>query len=141
VQGGINLYTFVVNNPLSFWDPYGLARGDWWDVRTYLPDYGRARQIALEELQKHRGHNDADDAARHAEWSYRMYQEIGPFTAWSAGIGHELDDMIHGQPWSEFRMDLHNNREGRRAADENRAINPNNLITAPGGGGGRYALY
>jgi RHS repeat-associated protein len=36
-SGGINLYGFVGNNPINFVDPYGLAKGDWWDPRTYLP--------------------------------------------------------------------------------------------------------
>jgi len=27
----------VGNNPVNWVDPYGLARGDWWDPRTYVP--------------------------------------------------------------------------------------------------------
>jgi hypothetical protein len=58
-----------------------------------LPDYGKARAIAMEELRLHRGHNDIDDALRHAEWSCRMTKEIGPYTA---GVGHEIDGWLHG---------------------------------------------
>ncbi len=34
--GGINLYGYVGNNPVNFYDPYGLAIGDWWDARTWF---------------------------------------------------------------------------------------------------------
>ena len=37
--GDTNLYGYVMNDPINFIDPSGLARGDWWDPRTYvLPD-------------------------------------------------------------------------------------------------------
>ena len=34
--GGLNLYGYVGNNPVNFYDPYGLAIGDWWDARTWF---------------------------------------------------------------------------------------------------------
>ncbi|HZT22344.1 MAG TPA: RHS repeat-associated core domain-containing protein, partial [Verrucomicrobiae bacterium] len=34
--GGLDLYGFVANNPINFYDPYGLAIGDWWDARTWF---------------------------------------------------------------------------------------------------------
>jgi len=33
--GGLNLYGFVLNDPVSFHDPLGLELGDWWDARSY----------------------------------------------------------------------------------------------------------
>jgi hypothetical protein len=38
LAGGINQYSYVGNNPLNWVNPMGLAKGDWWDPRTYLPE-------------------------------------------------------------------------------------------------------
>jgi hypothetical protein len=124
--------------PTSSADSPGSEARSPWDPRQYLPDYGRAREIADEELELHHGHNDADDALRHADWSRRMQTEIGPFTSWSAGTLHEVDNLLHGGPWRESMMDLHNNAEGRSAASQNRSIDPNNLRINPRQTRGRY---
>jgi hypothetical protein len=106
----------------------------WWD----LPAKGElAHQIAGQELARSREaardagddnpHNDAFDAMRHARWSQRMAEEIGPRFAWLAGTEHELEGGLGGQPMAEAMMDLRNNAEGRRAAAEGRPIAARNL--------------
>jgi RHS repeat-associated protein len=34
--GGINLFSYVWANPITYFDYFGLAKGDWWDIRTYV---------------------------------------------------------------------------------------------------------
>jgi hypothetical protein len=58
-----------------------------------------------------------------------MSTEVGVSTALAVGVGHEIDGMIHGQPAAELYMDMNNNREGRRSAEEHRPIDTGNLIT------------
>ena len=149
--GDVNLYAYVGNNPLNWTDPWGLSRGDWWDVRTYTPDLGRARVIAAEVLAETQRnfpgsplHNDAADAWRHARWSSRMVNEIGWGTAVTAGYGHELENLYEqwqaGRPiaWSEMWMDLHNNREGRSGRDAWRLLLEGRLRTRPIGDAVEY---
>jgi RHS repeat-associated protein len=35
-MGGLNLYRAMANNSINYIDPYGLAPGDWWDLRTWV---------------------------------------------------------------------------------------------------------
>ena len=96
-------------------------------------------------------HNNAPDAMRHARWSQRMVTEIDPISARLFGIAHEFEGSLpapdrlkrwnapqslqqlardrdwHDQSDSEALMDMRNNAEGRRAAQERRAVNPANL--------------
>lgn len=129
----MNLYGYVNNDPINLLDVSGFRVGDWWDLPA---NFDRARQIANEELAKRpSGHNNAEDAMRHAEWSRRMVEEINDFTAWVAGTGHELDGVFRGQPWGEAFMDLHNNAVGREAGRNRSPVNPNDLQNSPGDGG------
>lgn len=129
--GDVNYFAYVGNNPVHFVDPLGLAVGDWWDLPA---NFQRAQEIARQELQNRpSGHNDAEDAMRHAVWNSRMVHETNTFTAWVAGVGHEIEGLSSGQPWGEAMMDLHNNAVGR-AAGGHSPITPNVLRTSPTNG-------
>ena len=130
IKGGINLYGYVGNNPVNLWDPLGLSPSDWWDIPAKI---GRAQEIANDEKAKHHGHNDCDDANRHAEWSKRMADELGGWFSDLVGTGHELEGLLNRAPFDETVMDLNNNKEGRNSSREGRNINQNNLRTAPTG--------
>ena len=69
------------------------------------------------------GRNDASDAFRHAYWSFRMAQLIGPADAKRVGDGHERRPLSSymsfslsgpGQEPGELLMDLFNNHVGRQ---------------------------
>jgi len=114
--GGLNFYSFCANNPIQFVDRWGLKVGDWWDL---VANYKRAQQIADEMHRNFAGnHNNLFDAMRHALWSKRTVEETNWFTAYTAGVGHEIDNLLHGGPWRETLMDLHNNSIGRNAAGQ-----------------------
>jgi hypothetical protein len=113
------------------------------------------RSIAEQERQAFLGHhNDLGDAMRHAEWSQRMAQQIGPVFSGLAGLQHEgvnmadavgslpqrlsygaYNDAAHHpsvlQTLSESGMDLRNNAEGIAAAVGGRPIDPRNLQARP----------
>jgi hypothetical protein len=149
----------VSNTPpsarLTLHEQAALARAprkpqqQWWNIPA---KYEAAKRIKGEVLESYPGRNDAGDAMRHAELSRRMATEIDPVTSTLAGLFHEIDNSIpekyvqamppgplrrHAREnwWgpndAERDMDLHNNREGLRAAREGRAVNPANLRLAP----------
>jgi RHS repeat-associated protein len=138
--GDVNLYAYAGNNPVNFVDPFGLAVGDWWDLQA---NFSRASEIADEELlRRPRDHNNLGDALRHAEWSMRTTAETNAFTAWFAGVGHEVKNILFdAQGPSETFMDLINNAEGRRAAMNNRPVDVNNLRASLNGTNGNYGSY
>jgi hypothetical protein len=99
------------------------------------PTYGGSRNpyTILSEGKELPGHNDMGDAVRHAETSRRLSAAIGVPAAFTLGTIREiLERWQHNQPRGEMTMDLHNNREGRRAYQEDRPVNPRNLQTLPG---------
>jgi hypothetical protein len=116
--------------------PLGERAKRWWDLPAKLE---LGHRIAREELAAsvaaaeatgtRAAHNNAYDAMRHARWSERMAQEIGPSFAALAGLEHELENTLQGQGRAEALMDLRNNAEGRRAAADHRPIDPRNLQT------------
>lgn len=93
---------------------------------------GVARRIANEELQRTeslmrqrgiRRFNDVYDAERHARWTYRMSQEIGPRLAHQISSLYEMKGLLYDrQPIRNSRMDLHNNALGIREYLNNRPI-------------------
>ncbi len=106
-----------------------------WNIPAKL---GAAGRIADDEKRLHVGHhNDLGDAERHAEWSQRMADDLGPAFSTAVGIAHEIQETPpswlggQGQPLSEMVMDLHNNAEGVRASRRGRAIDPQHLMDHP----------
>ncbi|MEW6600529.1 MAG: RHS repeat-associated core domain-containing protein [Nitrospirota bacterium] len=129
LEGGVNLYAYVGNNPVNLIDPFGLAVGDWWDIPA---NFTRAYKISVEErANRPTAHNTSEDAMRHAEWNRRMVEETNSFTAWISGVGHEIDNFINGQPWSEGMMDLYNNAVGRAAGRAGVPVDPSKLQVSP----------
>ena len=91
-----------------------------------------ANRIADEELARAgRHHNDERDAWRHATWSRRTADAAGPMFTRLAGLGHEVEGLLTGQPLTEAVMDMINNDEGRRASIERRPINRTALQMKP----------
>lgn len=106
-----------------------------WNIPAKLD---AAHRIADDEKRLHVGHhNDLGDAERHAEWSKRMADDLGPGFSTAVGIAHEIQETPpswlggRGQPLSEMVMDLHNNAEGVRASRGGREINPEHLMDHP----------
>ena len=105
----------------------------WWNLQAKI-DLGT--RIGDEERMIYIGHqNDPEDALRHAEWSRRMAEDIGPIFSGVAGLGHEIQNTLGWgaprQPLNEAIMDMHNNAEGIRSSREKRPINPRQLQTRP----------
>jgi len=126
-------YTLGIASPASL---LGYYAGN--AVNRQVGNYQRARAMGNEVSGQHKGLNNLQDAMRHAEWNRRMANEIGPFTAWSMGVGNEIAGMgrsiMKGEPidWAAVKMDLHNNAAGREAAAQGRPVDINKLRQSPG---------
>ena len=143
------------NTPLT---PEERARR-FWDIPAKVQvsrqirdeEYERARQESRAG-GSFPPHNDIYDAQRHARWSKRTAEAAGPMFASAVGVLHELDNIGQAagrtaeavftekpydrrtgliQTLRELPMDLHNNAEGVRAAEEGRAIDPARLRLRP----------
>jgi len=125
--------TGVSANPFVGWhvDPVGSAG-------RQIARYQRAREIGNEVSGQHKGRDNLGDAMRHAEWNRRMVEEVGPLTAWSAGIANEAGrarlGLVKGEPidWAAIKMDLHNNAVGREAGAAGTSVDKNKLRKSPG---------
>ena len=118
--GGVNLYCFVNNNPISRWDIWGLNWGDLWaSIRNPFSawDAKAAADIANELSYKYAietnnvvgYHNGPADALRHCIWNCEMTRTIGAEKAKVFGDSHEINPPSA----RETQMDLHNNKVGR----------------------------
>ncbi len=132
-RGGLNLYGFVGNNPISRIDPLGLdyyggGGADFREKLDCLCKCGKSNcekgaslaSRALSETQKRFPgstlHNDKADAWRHCYWSCEMARDLGAKAAKCIGDVHENANTRRGQPPEERKMDDHNNSVGRDLA-------------------------
>ena len=90
----------ALENPAAGYRAYTMEREASKATERMFPNTGRP-------------HNNEQDAFRHALWSFRVTQELGPEFAKQAGDAHEISAV---DPLEERLMDLYNNNVGRRLA-------------------------
>ena len=148
--GDSNLYGYVLQDPVKFFDPDGLINrsGGHGHNRNYpsISSMTQANQLANQSSRDAENSglpglgNGLADAYRHCLWSCSMTYELGSFDAWLYGTGHEVWDN-ELTPYEESRMDLRNNCTGRELGSDNspfncktkclRALQDGKLVTAP----------
>ena len=72
-----------------------------------------ARSATVAQFPNVGRRNNEPDAFRHALWSFRMTQDLGPETAKRLSDAHEI---TYAGPAGELLMDLYNNNAGRQMA-------------------------
>jgi hypothetical protein len=98
-------------------NPLGVAR------RIAREEAARTEALVRQRRISTRGFNDIYDAERHARWTYRMSQELGPRVAHKLSSIYEIKGLVYDrQPLRSSRMDLHNNAIGIREYLNNRPI-------------------
>ena len=93
-----------------------------------------AKKLSNNEKSKNRSF--PEDAYRHIYWSYHLTEEFGPDLAKEITDAHET---VPGNTENERKMDYHNNKIGRKYADETisldelriRVLNSNEVIRHP----------
>ncbi len=91
----------------------------------------------LSEHEKERDPSFPEDAYKHIYWSYHLTQAFGPEFAKEITDAHETN---LNNTENEHKMDFHNNKVGRKYADENitasqlrnRVLNSKEVIRDPG---------
>ncbi len=132
--GSVNLYGYVLQDPVNLIDPKGLSQqkdgplgGMYGNQRSY---YQIILDIAETNGAIFEGYNDASDAFRHAYTSREIAEQIGPTTSFFLGASHEVQNILEGNRVNESIMDMKNNIEGIRSSIDNRLIDNNNLQTS-----------
>lgn len=121
--GDTNLFGYVMNDPINFVDPTGLARGDWWDPRTYIYPIVEAGQGTGDFLQNYRNMRNANtigaDKYFHCMANCQATQRGpgGKTAAEIIGEGRELtDEYIKGDSKDACNADRAANAQGRNGA-------------------------
>ncbi len=123
--GDTNLYSYVGQNPVNWSDPTGLARGDWWDPRTYLFPVGEAAGGAADFGRNYldtRGANTIGaDKYFHCKANCQASSRGpgGVFVAENLSDLREATDQVLGDSKSACEEDQVANRTGQDGAGQN----------------------
>ena len=121
--GDTNLYGYVMNDPVNFVDSTGLARGDWWDLRTYVMPVVEAVQGATDFARNYSNMRTANtigaDKYFHCMANCQSTQR-GP-GGYGAAVGisegrEYFDQYIKGDSENACNADRTANAQGRSGA-------------------------